>query len=80
MEEKGYSTIHDFRGKLKPYAKVKKGSKKEKKPSGTGTSSNDTVPWKNGAMVILLAIIAYLVLHYDPSSSKTLSSRYLGRK
>ena len=68
MQAKGYSSIEDFRGKLKPYAKHT--SRLSKSSSATAAVTNGTngaasaansVRWERPVIFALLATIAYLL-------------------
>jgi dihydroorotate dehydrogenase len=80
MRAKGYNSIEDFRGKLKPYVKgQKQRSKVAGAGAGTGTRSGDDKPEANTSSaavinyVLVLVIIALLVERFKG----TLAALYL---
>ncbi len=61
MIEKGYNSIENFRGKLKPYQKGKKMKKLSKKKSNTNTQNNNSNDmFKNILLLILLIACGFL--------------------
>ena len=65
MIEKGYNSIEDFRGKLKPYQKGKK-VKRKRGVSKTGNSGSSNDTFKNALIFVLFAVCMILLAErYD---------------
>ena len=60
MIEKGYNSIEDFRGKLKPYQKGKK-VKRKRGVSKTGNSGSSNDTFKNALIFVLFAVCMFLL-------------------